>query len=432
MRRNLIYGISWVQKGFLRMLATYILWTVFYYALLDPLRKFPGPKVYAVTRVPYWFACLSGNQVPWLRRLHCKYGPVVRFGPRDISYSDARAWKDIYGYHKGRPENSKDPKFYPLAENGAPALADLHEPDHTLIRRIMAPAFSDRALKDQEPLFRHYADLMVTTIRNATKAPSEHVVNMPLGLLNSSEYTLWVELVFKSISFYPLLQVLEYYPIQKTLYKLLEPKSVQNMRISHYRYSVERLDKRLAKGSDKPDNWNLIFAKEDEDHKLLNLPQMHSNAQLFMTAGTETSAPLLSGLASAFDSSEDMTFDLLAHLPFLNACIEEGLRMYPPVPSGFPRITPEGGNTILGEWMGDTRFRADKPYALQPFYFGLRNCLGMGLAWHEMRLLLAKVLYNFDLELCAESRDWSDQKVYVLWQKKPLMCRVIPVKSNEK
>lgn len=49
------------------------------------------------------------------------------------------------------------------------------------------------------------------------------------------------------------------------------------------------------------------------------------------------------------------------------------------------------------------------------------------MAWHEMRLLLAKVLFNLDFELCDESRDWIDQKVYLLWQKKPLMCRAIPV-----
>lgn len=44
------------------------------------------------------------------------------------------------------------------------------------------------------------------------------------------------------------------------------------------------------------------------------------------------------------------------------------------------------------------------------------------MAYHEMRLLLAKLLYNFDLELCDVSRDWMDQKVYILWEKKPLLC----------
>jgi cytochrome P450 len=46
------------------------------------------------------------------------------------------------------------------------------------------------------------------------------------------------------------------------------------------------------------------------------------------------------------------------------------------------------------------------------------------MAYHEMRLILAKVLYNFDPELCAQSEDWMEQKVYVLWQKTPLMVKV--------
>lgn len=52
------------------------------------------------------------------------------------------------------------------------------------------------------------------------------------------------------------------------------------------------------------------------------------------------------------------------------------------------------------------------------------------MAWHEMRLLLAKVLASFDLELCDKSEDWTDQKVYILWQKKPLMCRATLVESE--
>ncbi|RYP64168.1 hypothetical protein DL771_008904 [Monosporascus sp. 5C6A] len=53
------------------------------------------------------------------------------------------------------------------------------------------------------------------------------------------------------------------------------------------------------------------------------------------------------------------------------------------------------------------------------------NALVNALAWHEMRLLLSKVLFNFDLKLYDESRDWADQKVNILWQKKPLMYRAV-------
>jgi hypothetical protein len=46
-----------------------------------------------------------------------------------------------------------------------------------------------------------------------------------------------------------------------------------------------------------------------------------------------------------------------------------------------------------------------------------------------MRLILSKVIYNFDLELCPESEDWMDQEVYALWQKKPLMVKFKTVSS---
>lgn len=49
---------------------------------------------------------------------------------------------------------------------------------------------------------------------------------------------------------------------------------------------------------------------------------------------------------------------------------------------------------------------------------------GYSMAYHEMRLIVAKVLYSFDLELAPESDGWADQETYILWQKKPLMCKL--------
>jgi cytochrome P450 len=46
------------------------------------------------------------------------------------------------------------------------------------------------------------------------------------------------------------------------------------------------------------------------------------------------------------------------------------------------------------------------------------------MAMHEMRLILAHVLVRFDLVLCDPSDDWLDQRAFVLWEKKPLMCLV--------
>jgi hypothetical protein len=46
------------------------------------------------------------------------------------------------------------------------------------------------------------------------------------------------------------------------------------------------------------------------------------------------------------------------------------------------------------------------------------------LATVEMRLILARVLYNFNLELMPESENWTDQKISIVWQKRPLMVRL--------
>lgn len=133
------------------------------------------------------------------------------------------------------------------------------------------------------------------------------------------------------------------------------------------------------------------------------------------------------------------------------------MRLYPPVPTGLPRQVPKGGARICGEyvpedvtvsvsqwatyhsesnfydaesfiperWLGeDARFEHDNHAAFQPFSVGPRNCIGRNLAYHECRLLLTEVFWNFDLELMDKSRDWTDQKVFSFWDKTELLVRL--------
>jgi hypothetical protein len=44
-----------------------------------------------------------------------------------------------------------------------------------------------------------------------------------------------------------------------------------------------------------------------------------------------------------------------------------------------------------------------------------------------MRLILAKILCNFDMELADGSEGWDEQKCFVLWSKRPLLVRMVPV-----
>jgi cytochrome P450 len=47
------------------------------------------------------------------------------------------------------------------------------------------------------------------------------------------------------------------------------------------------------------------------------------------------------------------------------------------------------------------------------------------LAWAEMRSVLARMIWHFDMELCEESKEgWENQKLFTLWEKHPLMVRL--------
>jgi hypothetical protein len=46
-----------------------------------------------------------------------------------------------------------------------------------------------------------------------------------------------------------------------------------------------------------------------------------------------------------------------------------------------------------------------------------------------MRLVLANIIWNFDLDICEESNNWLDQEVYVLWNKGPLIVKLKSIRD---
>ena len=128
---------------------------IIYRLFLHPLANYPGPRLRAISHLPHAISGVRGRQPFDVRDLHCRYGPVVRIAPNELSFITPSSWKDIYGHNAAR-------KF---ARHGYARLRpDVHnlltapDEDHARQRGGLSHAFSDKALRGQEPLITHHID----------------------------------------------------------------------------------------------------------------------------------------------------------------------------------------------------------------------------------------------------------------------------------
>lgn len=94
-----------------------------------------------------------------------------------------------------------------------------------------------------------------------------------------------------------------------------------------------------------------------------------ANRRSFIVAGSETTGTALAGITyylcknpttlttllseirSSFASADDITFESAGKLPYLDAVIREGLRIYPPFAAGNHRVAPKGGDYVDGHFV---------------------------------------------------------------------------------
>lgn len=54
---------------------------------------------------------------------------------------------------------------------------------------------------------------------------------------------------------------------------------------------------------------------------------------------------------TVFQSQEEINLISVNMLPYMLACLDEAMRMYPPIANGLPRVCPEAGAEVLGEYI---------------------------------------------------------------------------------
>jgi cytochrome P450 len=318
-----------------------------------------------------------------LLSLHNKYGDVVRIAPNALAYRAASGWKDIYGHRKkGQKVFRKDPALYTPTPNGVDAIITAQEDAHSRMRRLLTHAFSNKALKAQEEILQRYADMLTERLKDVIGSHRSQRIDMvrwfnfttfdligdlafgePFGGLSTSKYHWWVKCILDAVKASAYLKIFWFYPFLLPMIKYVIPRHLMEMREQSFKFTVERVRTRLARGTSRPDFTSYIL-KHTKEGIGMSTEEMDANAAVFVLAGSETTAALLSGavyylarhmdkydrlvkeIRGTFSKQTDITLAALFELPYLNAVLMESMRIYPPIPSMLPRIVPEGGAII--------------------------------------------------------------------------------------
>ncbi|OIW22978.1 putative cytochrome P450 monooxygenase [Coniochaeta ligniaria NRRL 30616] len=472
-----------------------------YNLYFHPLAKFPGPFLHRASRLPFIYRMLRGTLPTDVLAFHERYGTVVRLAPNELAFASHQAWRDIYGHKPGQDELPKSKLFY-RNTGMPPSIVSEDKENHALLRRLLANGFSDRSMREQEPIIGSYVDLLIRRLREysvdrdakdeTTGLQQRRKLDMtawynwttfdiigdlafgePFGCLDRAKYHPWVAAIGATIHSATILLIAKLLGLQPLLLPIF--KRMMKGRKEHGKRTQEKLNRRMEMKVERHDLIEPLLTIKDE----LGPERLRINASTLIIAGSETTATLLTGVTylllsnpdtfrkltdevrSSFKSDDEITLLSVGSLTYMFACLNEALRVYPPVAGGMPRSTPNGEATIDGyvvpkdtsiavwqwatnhrsanfkepfafrpeRWMHDPRYAGDDLDAVRPFSVGPRDCVGKNLAYAEMRLILAKVVYNFDMELADKDVDWLQQKVYTLWSKPPLNVYLTPRKA---
>lgn len=353
---------------------------------LHPLARFPGPKLYAASPIAVALAQLRGNFHRFTQEAHQRYGAVVRISTNELSFISAAAWSDIYARREGKPPLPRDKTFFNdmLVDPNTLTMAD--DQNHARLRRAMNPAFASRALAVQEPILQKNIDLFLHQLQSLSLQGlpvdlrlwynyvtfdmiGDLAFGESFGCLATSTYNEWVSFVLDHFYMSTLLQVVHRFRPLNQLLAAMIPSSLAEKRKKHEEMALAKVRRRIQRGSERPDFVHpLIEAWKKGD---ISIDELERQASILILAGSETTAVALTSatnlllqnpavmteltkeLHTNFRHGSEIDVLSIHRLHYLQAVIQETLRLFPPITNGFPRQTMVGGTIVDAHFIPD-------------------------------------------------------------------------------
>nr|BAM73820.1 cytochrome P450 [Bombyx mori]BAM73821.1 cytochrome P450 [Bombyx mori] len=390
--------------------------------------------------------------------------------------------------------NSMEPRYL------SRSLLNLKGLEWKGVRSTLTPAFSSSRLKNMIPLIQQCSKQMVEFLRKFDGKEIEMKQTMghfTLEVIGACAFGIKCDALSNENSrFVKVAEKFDYMPKYKRVILLMllvfMPKMIRYLRLSflNIEYTGELVRmlqaakaERRSSESKKGDFLQVLIdfaAKETAQNDtakreiLLDDDTIDAQSLLFLIAGYETSSTLLSFaihvLATKPDLQEtlrahvqemtkgkELSYELLSQMDYLEAFLQETLRIYPPVarvdrictkPYIIPGTTVHVGVgdavaiPVYGLHMDEDiypeprefkpeRFmddqKKDRPSHLYlPFGAGPRNCIGLRFAMISAKIAMVALMKNFKFSVCSKTMDPTDfdKRAVLLKSAKGLWVRI--------
>ncbi|KAI9276737.1 cytochrome P450 [Phascolomyces articulosus] len=486
------HDIQNVGKVATATLAVYFVTSKLYSAFLGPLSSVPGPfqlKFYGFRYVPN-IESPPGSTWEKLHMWQSKYGNVVRLGPSTIGIADKNMLKQILS----TDDFPKGPA-YQRTQVGGVNVGNADDRDfHKQRRRVISPAFS---VKFVDSLERYMITSAGTLMKSVDQSIAQTQRNDGYGkvdmwiLLKRFALEIIGESLFGGQTYRELendshtvnastnggmigpLNYIANSPILGVLKLLLPFTGISEAYANSSQFRDKVILKRLQGGENarREDILQVLIDTQNERNPEDRLPidAVVGETMLFWTIGTETIsyvagfaiiellknpqvfATLREELDNCFITSKKESLknggntlfehEQIKHLPYLNAVIDETLRIHSGATEGLERITDK--DTVLGDrlfvpkgtilncnmfyvqlnpdywpeptkfiperWLPDSNIPADQE-AFFPFSIGSRNCIAKQFAMQALRLAVANLIKFYDFEGIPEEINASNER----------------------
>ncbi|KAI1258794.1 cytochrome P450 [Xylariaceae sp. FL1019] len=484
---------SWAATQCMILLLELVIIRLWYQLSLHPLAKYPGPLLAACTDwyTVYWIA--SGDRHLELHRQHKRHGKYVRYGPSRLSINSAVGSKDLHRANANTFKSSVYGSFKHFF-GAEMSLTTVDHKIHAFRRRVNAIALNHSAIAGFEARVKPHVDFLINTITQSCLS-EESSWSSPQNMAHVLAYC--VADIMGDMTFSQHWNVQRHKKNRHFVHDL--PKGVAgihlvghmqwllrfNLHTIVFKHLIQGVTKLMAlsrqfadtraKKTNYDDIWaSLLESKDLETGKCFSHEELVSEASLFIIGGTDGMITALTSTLFYLTHNSKALVELtreirktyseppfvdpherdrvdcpirfgsreLQNITYLSACIDEAMRLSPPVPSILPRVVGPGGIVVDGQYFPEgidlgiphyTLHRSPEHFpqpleykperwlqrqegaklvagtgqavSFTPFGAGRSSCVGKHVAYYEMTYVLARLLWQFDLRLDPSNCD---------------------------